>query len=177
MLTIGEIFVSSSSASPNENFAPSKILTFLVPPQQYLGFPPLNLSLGGKNLYVYMHSDFNDFLWFFRAVKKPFCFFGKKKKMDEEMEDFIEQCFEEPLETDQTYEFDASSFFDFTRPESDSEIEEAQRWFEISGDYPPSRKHFIHFESFRDFFFNAWSYLNCIVILRLVLNKHQCQDF
>jgi len=54
------------------------------------------------------------------------------------MEDFIEQCFEEPLVIDETYEFDAFSFFDFTRPESDSEIEEAERWFEISGDYPPS---------------------------------------
>ncbi|CAI9771857.1 unnamed protein product [Fraxinus pennsylvanica] len=58
--------------------------------------------------------------------------------MDEVMKEFIEECFEEPLEIDETYEFDASSFFDFTRPESDSEIEVAERWFEISGDYPPS---------------------------------------
>ncbi|KAI3458248.1 hypothetical protein Pfo_014911 [Paulownia fortunei] len=52
------------------------------------------------------------------------------------MEDLIEDCYVELAETDEEYEFDASRFFDFTRPEFDSEIEEAERWFEVSGDYP-----------------------------------------
>ncbi|KAG8381451.1 hypothetical protein BUALT_Bualt06G0123300 [Buddleja alternifolia] len=54
------------------------------------------------------------------------------------MEDFVEHYYVEPSKTDEEYEFDASRFFDFTRPEFESEIEEAERWFEVSGDYPPS---------------------------------------
>nr|GMC61923.1 protein TPX2-like isoform X2 [Ipomoea batatas]GME01993.1 protein TPX2-like isoform X2 [Ipomoea batatas] len=41
-------------------------------------------------------------------------------------------------EIDSLYEFDASHFFDFTRPESPSEAERAQRWFQDAGYYPPS---------------------------------------
>ncbi|KAL6521409.1 hypothetical protein OROGR_017978 [Orobanche gracilis] len=44
----------------------------------------------------------------------------------------------EPLGTDDEYEFEASQFYDFTRREFDYEIEEAERWFEVSGDYPHS---------------------------------------
>ncbi|XP_019191749.1 PREDICTED: uncharacterized protein LOC109186279 [Ipomoea nil] len=41
-------------------------------------------------------------------------------------------------EIDSVYEFDASQFFDFTRPESPSEAERAERWFQDAGYYPPS---------------------------------------
>ncbi|KAL1558898.1 hypothetical protein AAHA92_09307 [Salvia divinorum] len=51
------------------------------------------------------------------------------------MEDFVDDCH---VEIDHEYEFDASQFFDFTRPEVDSEILEVERWFQISGDYPNS---------------------------------------
>ncbi|GFP98392.1 hypothetical protein PHJA_001983100 [Phtheirospermum japonicum] len=55
------------------------------------------------------------------------------------MEEFYEEYDDvEPAETDEEYEFQASQFYDFTRPEFDYEIEEAERWFEVSGDYPPS---------------------------------------
>ncbi|XP_042068523.1 uncharacterized protein LOC121811689 isoform X1 [Salvia splendens] len=51
------------------------------------------------------------------------------------MEDFVDDCH---VEIDHEYEFDASQFFDFTRTEVDSEIQEVERWFQISGDYPNS---------------------------------------
>ncbi|CAA0836726.1 Unknown protein [Striga hermonthica] len=54
------------------------------------------------------------------------------------MENNPEENEVESVETDEEYEFEASQFFDFTRPEFDYEIEEAERWFEASGDYPPS---------------------------------------
>ncbi|KAL3645245.1 hypothetical protein CASFOL_010425 [Castilleja foliolosa] len=55
------------------------------------------------------------------------------------MEEFIEEYDDvEPTENDEEYEFQASQFYDFTRPEFDYEIEQAERWFEVSGDYPPS---------------------------------------
>uniref|UniRef100_A0A5B7BQ17 TPX2 central domain-containing protein n=1 Tax=Davidia involucrata TaxID=16924 RepID=A0A5B7BQ17_DAVIN len=57
--------------------------------------------------------------------------------MDEEMEDFIEGFFE-PSGIDFDYEFDAARFFDLTRQESYSEAQEAERWFESIGSYPPS---------------------------------------
>ncbi|CAK9135189.1 unnamed protein product [Ilex paraguariensis] len=57
--------------------------------------------------------------------------------MDEEMEDFIEECFE-VSEFDPGYEYDSARFFDFTRPETNSETDEAERWFEFAGSYPPS---------------------------------------
>ncbi|KAL3834561.1 hypothetical protein ACJIZ3_009297 [Penstemon smallii] len=58
--------------------------------------------------------------------------------MDEEMEGFIENVDVEPEEIDENYEFNASQFYDFTRLEFDFEIEEAERWFEVCGDYDPS---------------------------------------
>ncbi|XP_041992954.1 uncharacterized protein LOC121743691 [Salvia splendens] len=51
------------------------------------------------------------------------------------MGDFVDDCH---IEIDHAYEFDASQFFDFTRPEVDSDIQELERWFQISGDYPNS---------------------------------------
>ncbi|XP_010546073.1 PREDICTED: uncharacterized protein LOC104818265 isoform X2 [Tarenaya hassleriana] len=42
-------------------------------------------------------------------------------------------------EFDIDFEYDAPRFYDFSRPESDSETKEAELWFERSGDYPPSR--------------------------------------
>lgn len=42
------------------------------------------------------------------------------------------------LEIDFEYEFDAAKYFDFCREETSSEAWEAQRWFEICGNYPPS---------------------------------------
>ncbi|KAG5558449.1 hypothetical protein RHGRI_008401 [Rhododendron griersonianum] len=58
-------------------------------------------------------------------------------EMDEEMEDFVGGYFE-VSEVDFDYEFDASRFFDFTRPESSLEAEHAERWFESAPSYPPS---------------------------------------
>ncbi|XP_073309796.1 uncharacterized protein [Primulina huaijiensis] len=58
--------------------------------------------------------------------------------MDYETEDYIDDFYSESSGFDDEYEFDASRFFDFTRAEFDSEIEEAERWFEVSGDYPNS---------------------------------------
>ncbi|KAL7003217.1 hypothetical protein U1Q18_004375, partial [Sarracenia purpurea var. burkii] len=53
------------------------------------------------------------------------------------MEDFVADYLDFS-EVDYDYEFDADRFFDFTRPESSSETEEAERWFESAGNYPPS---------------------------------------
>ncbi|KAI4320060.1 hypothetical protein MLD38_033579 [Melastoma candidum] len=39
---------------------------------------------------------------------------------------------------DPDYEFDVAQFFDFTRPETRSEEEEAERWFNYAPAYPPS---------------------------------------
>ncbi|XP_055827067.1 protein TPX2-like [Solanum dulcamara] len=58
--------------------------------------------------------------------------------MDEEMEDFIVECSDVVSEIDSEYEFEASRFYDFCRPESTSEAEEAERWFQTAGTYPPS---------------------------------------
>lgn len=43
-------------------------------------------------------------------------------------------------EFDIDFEFDAPRFYDFSRPELDSETEEIEIWFESAGNYPPSRK-------------------------------------
>lgn len=45
---------------------------------------------------------------------------------------------------DHHYEFDAPQIYDFTREESHSDVAEVERWFEFSGDYPPSREHYIY---------------------------------
>ncbi|KAG8652820.1 hypothetical protein MANES_06G138800v8 [Manihot esculenta] len=49
---------------------------------------------------------------------------------------FIESFFSEVVDID--YEFDAAKYYDFTRPETVFEAQEAERWFEITGYYPPS---------------------------------------
>ncbi|KFK27956.1 hypothetical protein AALP_AA8G453000 [Arabis alpina] len=41
-------------------------------------------------------------------------------------------------EFDIDFEFDAPKFYDFSRPELDSETTEIEMWFESSGNYPPS---------------------------------------
>lgn len=61
------------------------------------------------------------------------------EEMDEEMEDVFQKSFQ-CLEIDLEYEFDASRFFDFTRPESLAEARAAELWFETAASYPPSRK-------------------------------------
>ncbi|KAJ8536716.1 hypothetical protein K7X08_035117 [Anisodus acutangulus] len=53
------------------------------------------------------------------------------------MEEFIVEC-SDVSEIDSEYEFDAARFYDFCRPESTSEAEEAEHWFQTSGNYPPS---------------------------------------
>ncbi|KAL7229602.1 hypothetical protein ACSBR2_008163 [Camellia fascicularis] len=58
--------------------------------------------------------------------------------MDEEMEDFVGDYFQGVSEVDFDYEFDAARFFDFTRLESYSEAQDAERWFQSAGTYPPS---------------------------------------
>ncbi|VFQ80571.1 unnamed protein product [Cuscuta campestris] len=45
-------------------------------------------------------------------------------------------------EIDSAYEFDANQFFDFSRPESSSDAERAERWFQVAGYYPPSHFYF-----------------------------------
>ncbi|KAB2598564.1 hypothetical protein D8674_001484 [Pyrus ussuriensis x Pyrus communis] len=57
--------------------------------------------------------------------------------MDEEMVEFAREAFEGD-EIDMDYEFDAPKFYDFTRPESDWEAEEAEEWFRSAGGYQPS---------------------------------------
>lgn len=60
---------------------------------------------------------------------------------EEELEEFVRETFAVE-EIDMDYEFDAAKFFDFSRVETDSEAGEAERWFETSGNYPPSRRLF-----------------------------------
>ncbi|GFY84341.1 hypothetical protein Acr_03g0011150 [Actinidia rufa] len=71
--------------------------------------------------------------------------------MDEEMEEFVADFFEFS-EVASDYEFDAARFFDFSRPESSSEAEEAERWFQSARSYPPSRKDFV---------------VDCVIIVRV----------
>ncbi|XP_021754026.1 protein TPX2 isoform X2 [Chenopodium quinoa] len=59
--------------------------------------------------------------------------------MDEEMEmeEEIIQVYD-VFEIDFDYEFDATRFFDFTRPESEAESRFSESWFSRAPDYPPS---------------------------------------
>ncbi|CAN6705578.1 unnamed protein product [Malus baccata var. baccata] len=57
--------------------------------------------------------------------------------MDEEMVEFVREAFEGG-EIDMDYEFDAPKFYDFTRPETGREAEEAEEWLRSSGGYQPS---------------------------------------
>lgn len=68
-----------------------------------------------------------------------------------ETDDEMEEVADEPFfgeEIDLDYEFDAAMYYDFTRPETEMEISEAEEWFKIVGSYPPSRKHFLFSSSF-----------------------------
>ncbi|CAN6705582.1 unnamed protein product [Malus baccata var. baccata] len=58
--------------------------------------------------------------------------------MDEEMVEFVREAFEGG-EIDMDYEFDAPKFYDFTRPETGREGEEAEEWLRSAGGYQPSR--------------------------------------
>ncbi|KAL5744427.1 hypothetical protein ACOSP7_027290 [Xanthoceras sorbifolium] len=59
--------------------------------------------------------------------------------MDEEMEGlFTETFLVDEFEFDFDYEYEAPQFFDFTRPETFLEEEEADCWFETASSYPPS---------------------------------------
>ncbi|GAB4826004.1 hypothetical protein Ancab_008872 [Ancistrocladus abbreviatus] len=65
--------------------------------------------------------------------------------MDEEMGDLLEEegeasAFGAYEEIDFDYEYAAPMFFDFTRPESNSEVNEAERWFESAESYPTCLK-------------------------------------
>lgn len=63
-----------------------------------------------------------------------------------ELEESVRETFAVE-EIDMDYEFDAAKFFDFSRVETDSEAGEAERWFETSRNYPPSRRLFLQNES------------------------------
>lgn len=73
-------------------------------------------------------------------------------ELDEDME--IEPVFE-AHEVDLDYEFDAASYFDFTREETPAEARQAELWFECAQSYPPSRE---------SIFFNFFS---CFLLLGL----------
>lgn len=53
---------------------------------------------------------------------------------------------ESHFEFDIDFEFDAPRFYDFSRPELDSETQDIEIWFQYAGNYPPSRK--IHAKNF-----------------------------
>lgn len=72
------------------------------------------------------------------------------EEMDEEMEDVFQQSFQ-CFEIDLDYEFDASRFFDFTRPESPWEARAAELWFETAACHLPSRK--LNLRNFLESFF------------------------
>ncbi|KAM1141940.1 hypothetical protein ACFX2I_041855 [Malus domestica] len=61
--------------------------------------------------------------------------------MDEEMVEFVRKAFKGG-EIDMDYEFDAPKFYDFTRPETGREAEEAEEWFLSAEGYQPSCKRF-----------------------------------
>lgn len=77
---------------------------------------------------------------------------------------------EDFVETDEDYEFDAAQFYDFTRPENDSEIQEVERWFEVSGDYPHSRELISIWNAIRSRFFIFFLFGNfnkCAISVKL----------
>lgn len=61
--------------------------------------------------------------------------------MDLEINDIFAEGFSVE-EFDIDFEFDAPRFYDFSKPELDSEAEETELWFKSAGNYPPSRKIF-----------------------------------
>ncbi|CAL1371491.1 unnamed protein product [Linum trigynum] len=57
---------------------------------------------------------------------------------DLEAEEFFSDPFSGVEEFDLDYEFDAPKFHDFTKPEPDSDADEAQGWLDVAAGYPPS---------------------------------------
>ncbi|CAL1405133.1 unnamed protein product [Linum trigynum] len=57
---------------------------------------------------------------------------------DREAEEFFYDPFSGVEEFDLDYEFDAPKFHDFTKPEPDSEADQAQGWLDVAAGYPPS---------------------------------------
>lgn len=49
---------------------------------------------------------------------------------------------------DEAYEFSAPRFFDFTKEESEEEMQKAELWFESALSYAPSRTLFFFFDWF-----------------------------
>lgn len=75
-----------------------------------------------------------------RGKKSGFFDLGEKGEEEvQEMEEFY--AIEEKIEAgeiNEEYEFDAPMFYDFTRSETDSEVAEAELWFQSAGSCPPS---------------------------------------
>jgi len=71
-----------------------------------------------------------------------FNMFFPKKIDPETMDIFAEDFSLEKFDID--FEFDAPRFYDFSKPELDSETEETELWFQSAGNYPPSRKINMH---------------------------------
>uniref|UniRef100_A0A9I9D3X6 Protein TPX2 n=1 Tax=Cucumis melo TaxID=3656 RepID=A0A9I9D3X6_CUCME len=61
----------------------------------------------------------------------------KEMETDEEMKEVYDKPFVWE-EIDLDYEFDVAMYYDFTRPETEKEIKEAEDWFKFAGTYPPS---------------------------------------
>ncbi|XP_011659005.1 protein TPX2 isoform X2 [Cucumis sativus] len=61
----------------------------------------------------------------------------KEMETDEEMKEVTDKPFVWE-EIDLDYEFDVAMYYDFTRPETEKEIKEAEDWFKFAGTYPPS---------------------------------------
>ncbi|XP_065858077.1 uncharacterized protein [Euphorbia lathyris] len=80
-----------------------------------------------------------------KLLREELLFMEIEMDMETEMEMEMEMEYEmeaefvfEAREIDSDYEFDAPMFFDFTREESPIEARDAERWFEIAPNYPPS---------------------------------------
>ncbi|XP_019084379.1 PREDICTED: uncharacterized protein LOC104709896 [Camelina sativa] len=72
-----------------------------------------------------------------RSISPPQMFF-LPETMDPETIDIFVQDHLSVEEFDIDFEFDAPRFYDFSKPELDSETEETELWFESAGNYPPS---------------------------------------
>lgn len=68
-------------------------------------------------------------------------------------------------EFDIDFEFDAPRFYDFSRPELDSETEENEFWFESAGNYPPSRKKHAKIRAYALFVANILSFFLSLTVL------------
>lgn len=87
---------------------------------------------------------------------------------DEEMKEVYDKPFVWE-EIDLDYEFDVAMYYDFTRPETEKEIKEAEDWFKFAGTYPPSRQYFV-------FLFIICLFMLSILFL-CVINVHVMELF